>query len=172
MLAGITKNFEVCPSLFEERAEGLSAPQTALVFATGKAEEVALRYPNSLVLGADTVVAIDGEILGKPKDEEDAKRVLRLLSGRRHDVFTGVCLCLGEKRYQRVVQTRVYFNELSEEVMIRYVQSKLPFDKAGSYGIQDGYPLVERIEGSYSNVVGLPVEEVRALIEEATGEKL
>ena len=157
-------SFTVEPSRFEERAGGLSARETAEAFARGKAEEVFSRFPSAVVLGADTVVSLEGEIFGKPKDEKDAFRMLRLLSGKEHEVFTGVFVCSPEKRLSCVVETRVKFLPLDEETVTRYAKSGLPLDKAGAYGIQDGYPLVERIEGSYSNVVGLPVEEVRAML--------
>lgn len=165
-LLGEITEFTVEPSRFEECAEGLSAEETAAYFAEGKAREVFSRFPNHAVLGADTVVAYQGKILGKPKDKEDAKKALRLLSGNTHSVYTGVCL-IGKGFCKTVtVATRVTFNALNEELIEGYVESGLPLDKAGSYGIQDGYPLVKSYEGSYTNVVGLPQEEVRALIEE------
>ena len=167
-LLGEITQFSVEPSFFEEKAGGgLSARETAKYFATGKAQEVFSRFPECFVLGADTVVAYGGKILGKPKDKEDAIKTLRLLSGKTHSVFTGVCL-IG-KGFEKTVsaETRVTFHELSEELIKEYVESGLPLDKAGSYGIQDGFPLVKEYEGSYTNVVGLPKEEVCALIEEA-----
>ena len=114
------------------------------------------------VLGADTVVALDGRILGKPKDEEDAFEMLSALSGRVHEVFTGVCLLCPagdakEKTALRCARTLVEFETLSEAFIRAYIASGSPMDKAGAYGIQDG-GLVRRIEGSYSNVVGLPLE--------------
>lgn len=129
-----------------------------------KAKEVAA-LPSSLgaaVLGADTVVALDGRILGKPKDEEDAFEMLSALSGRVHEVFTGVCLLCPagdakEKTALRCARTLVEFETLSEAFIRAYIASGSPMDKAGAYGIQDG-GLVRRIEGSYSNVVGLPLE--------------
>lgn len=156
--------FEVIPSRFEERAENLSARETVLKFAAGKAEEVLSRFPKRFVLGADTVVALDGEILGKPKNKADAAEMLKKLSGRTHSVFTGVCLAGGGQKYSEAVETKVTFFTLSEELIERYVESGLPLDKAGAYGIQDGFPLVEAYEGQYSNVVGLPVEKVRELL--------
>lgn len=156
--------FEVIPSAFEEIAAGLSARETALAFAAGKAREVLSRYPDRFVLGADTVVFADGEILGKPKDEADAKRMLRNLSGKTHSVFTGVCLAGGGRELCEVAQTEVTFYPLSEELIEAYVNSGLPLDKAGAYGIQDGFGLVESYLGEYSNVVGLPLETVRAML--------
>ena len=166
LLAQITSNFIVEPSLFEESAKGLSAHDTALCFAQGKAREVASRFQDSVVLGADTVVSLDGEILGKPSSPARAKEMLHALSGRVHTVYTGVCVIGGGKELSEVVASRVFFNTLSEELIERYVRSGLPLDKAGAYGIQDGYPLVTRYEGSYTNIIGLPVEETRALLEQ------
>ena len=167
-LLGEITQFSVEPSFFEEKADtALSARQTAEYFAEGKAQEVFSRFPECYVLGADTVVAFEEKILGKPKDKEDAKKTLRFLSGKMHSVYTGVCL-VGKGFCKTVsAETRVTFHELSEELIEKYVESGLPLDKAGSYGIQDGYPLVKKYEGSYTNVVGLPKEEVCALIEEA-----
>ena len=171
LLARLGYPFEVAPSRFEERAEGLSAYETALAFARGKAQEVFSRYPESVVLGADTVVALGDEIFGKPADGEDARRMLRALSGRTHSVFTGICVCSPRGMRESVVETRVEFFPLGEELIERYVKSGLPADKAGAYGIQDGYPLAKRVEGSFTNVVGLPVEEVGALLKALGGEK-
>lgn len=156
--------FEVIPSAFEEKTEGLGARETALAFAAGKAREVLSRYPDRFVLGADTVVFSEGKILGKPKDKEDAKRMLRSLSGRTHSVFTGVCLAGGGAELCEVAQTQVTFYPLTEEQIEKYVDSGLPLDKAGAYGIQDGFALVESYRGEYSNVVGLPLQTVRAML--------
>lgn len=168
LLAQITA-FEVEPSSFEERAAGLSARETALSFARGKARDVFLKHPDCLVLGADTVVCLNGEIFGKPKDAADAKRMLRLLSGKTHSVFTGVCLMRSGAAAEGVDETRVTFLPLSEEEIDAYVASGLPFGKAGAYGIQDG-GLVEKIEGSYSNVVGLPLELTQELFRKVSEE--
>ncbi len=165
LLAALDVPFEVVPSRFEERAEGLSARETALSFAEGKAGEVLSRYPEAFVLGADTVVCCGGEILGKPRDAADAKRMLRLLSGRTHSVFTGVCLLGQGTRLAEIVETRVTFFPLDEAFLEAYVASGSPMDKAGAYGIQDG-GLAAGYEGSYTNVIGLPMETVRAFLKE------
>lgn len=166
LLVTICRDFTVEPSRFEEKPEGLPARETAARFARRKAEEVFSRFPDAAVLGADTVVALDGKIFGKPKDAEDAARMLRLLSGREHSVFTGVCAVSGRGRTERIVESRVTFRPLGPDLIEAYVKSGLPLDKAGGYGIQDGYPLVEKYEGSYTNIVGLPVKETRELLEE------
>lgn len=171
LLATIAENFLVEPSRFEERAEGFSARETAQRFARGKAEEVFSRFPACTVLGADTVVSCGGEIFGKPADDGQAAQMLRFLSGKTHSVFTGVCLLAAGFREERTVETKVVFYDLTENLIQAYVRSGKPRDKAGAYGIQDGYPLVKRYEGSYTNVMGLPVEEVRAMLAARGGNK-
>ncbi len=171
LLADMGYSFIVEPSQFEEVSGGLSARDTALFFAYGKAADVFSRHPDALVLGADTVVALDGEIFGKPKDDAAAAAMLRRLSGRTHTVYTGVAL-LGPAFEERcVVGTEVTFAPLTEQTIQDYVASGLPRGKAGAYGIQDGWPLVEKIEGSYTNVVGLPTERVGIMLRAACGGK-
>jgi len=154
--------FETEVSCFEE-CDGRSAEETVLKNARGKALEVLGRFPECRVLGADTAVALNGVILGKPKDAADAERMLRFLSGRTHSVFTGVCVADKFGVTERVVETKVLFKELSEEMIKSYVSSGAPLDKAGAYGIQDGI-VVESYEGSYSNVMGLPTETVEEML--------
>lgn len=114
-----------------------------------------------IILGADTVVALEGVILGKPKDAEDAKRMLRMLSGRSHEVFTGVTLLRGEERLSFHEKTEVSVDELTEEEIAKYVASGEPLDKAGAYGIQGLFGKhICGITGDYNNVVGLPVHRV------------
>ncbi len=110
------------------------------------------------VLGADTVVVIDGEILGKPSNEEDARRMLNLLSGRRHEVITGICLKRDGESTTDWASTRVWFTELTDDEIQGYIASGEPMDKAGAYAIQGlASKFIDRIEGCYSNVVGLPI---------------
>lgn len=117
---------------------------------------------DELVITADTIVYVDGEVLGKPHDEADAKRMLRLISGRWHEVITGVTLMTAERERSFAVTTKVKFCNLSDNEILQYVDSGMPMDKAGAYGIQEwiGYVGVEAIEGSYFNVVGLPVQRL------------
>jgi septum formation protein len=116
----------------------------------------------SLVITADTIVHIDGKILGKPANYDDAFRMLRLLSGKWHQVTTGVCILTKEKRKSFSAVTRVLFKELTDEEIDFYISNYKPFDKAGAYGIQEwiGFIAVEQIEGSYFNVMGLPVQQL------------
>jgi septum formation protein len=146
--------------------------------AEEKARAVHAKRRDAVVLGADTVVVVDDQILGKPRDEEDAARMLRMLSGRAHDVLTGVAvippagLKTGRSRDGRsqglaveVDRTRVWFSPLTDDEIAWYVATREPMDKAGAYAIQ-GFAsrFIERIEGSYSNVVGLPVALVYRLL--------
>lgn len=119
-----------------------------------------------LILAADTVVSSDGRILNKPVDEDDAFTMLRMLSGHAHDVYTGVCLTHAGSAKTTAVRTRVFFRELSEREIVEYIKTGEPMDKAGAYGIQGRAALfVERIEGDYCNVVGLPICTVAEMIE-------
>lgn len=136
----------------------LSPEENVLRLAALKAEEVAARHPEALVIGCDTVVAVDGDILGKPIDEEDAARMLRALSGREHAVYTGVCLLSPEGGERFCERTAVRFRSLSAQEIAWYVSTGEPLDKAGAYGIQERAAMfIEGIDGDYANVVGLPL---------------
>jgi septum formation protein len=137
--------------------------------AADKARAAFRRRPDAVVLGADTIVVVDARILGKPRDDEDAAAMLRLLSGREHQVLTGVALMTPAGTQQGVDVTSVRFATLTEEEIAEYVRSREPRDKAGAYAIQGlASRFVERIEGSYSNVVGLPVALVYRLLAESS----
>lgn len=117
---------------------------------------------NDLIITADTIVCVEGEILGKPEDAEDARRMLRKLSGREHDVVTGVVVATKGRKETFSVTTRVRFANLTDEIIAYYIENFNPFDKAGAYGIQEwiGYVGVESINGSFFNVIGLPVQRL------------
>lgn len=143
----------------------------ALRLAQEKAQAVAAQYPQSYVLGADTIVVLNGEVLGKPKDHADAVRILRLLSGRAHEVTTAVSLIAPFKIAQgtlaetRASTTKVYFREIAEAEIQQYVSGGEPMDKAGAYAIQGGASRwTDRIEGEFSNVVGLPLSLVTEML--------
>lgn len=141
--------------------EGTPPAEAAKMTATKKAAAVAKDFTDCIVIGADTIVVANGRILGKPKDESDAKSMLRMLSGIEHEVITGVCLINGEKTEAFAQISKVKFYDLTDEEITAYVATKEPMDKAGAYGIQGlGCKLVEKIEGDYFNIVGLPVAEV------------
>ena len=165
LLKEIVPAFEIIPSAADESIQGYSSPKELVkLLAALKAEEVARREENysKVVVGSDTVVAHKSIVLGKPQDEEDAKGMLKMLSGKKHHVYTGVCFTVVKDgvivyTHTAVEKTAVYFKNLSDEFIEEYVKSGSPMDKAGAYGIQDG-GLVRKIKGSYTNVVGLPVE--------------
>ncbi len=159
--------FEVEPSRAEELKSGRFPPDVLVAEnALQKASEVAARHPGRIVLGADTLVAIGDDILGKPKDREDAFRMIRALAGRTHRVLTGVSLVCGEKVMTDVEETTVRFRELTDDQIRAYVATGECDDKAGAYGIQGrGGVFVERIEGDYFNVVGLPLCKVNRMLE-------
>jgi len=154
----------VTPSrIDEQRLETESARAYVRRLATSKAEDVARRFPQAWVIGADTIVSIHGAIMGKPEGREDAREMLQRLSGETHQVYTGYCICnhSNHRLVNDVVVTEVTFKELSAAEIEWYIHTSEPFDKAGAYAIQGlGTFLVRRIHGSYTNVVGLPVCEV------------
>lgn len=168
LLKQIIANFEVIPATSEERLNpALSPEQAVCALAESKCGEVFAANPDALVIGCDTVVVFEGRILGKPHGQEDAVRTLTALSGRTHEVVTGVCVRYGDKKLTAYDCTRVRFNDLSAQFIRDYVKGGSPLDKAGSYGIQDA-GVVKDFAGSYTNVVGLPVELTKNMVEEIT----
>jgi septum formation protein len=170
--AGFT--FDVAPADVPEiRKPGEDPIRFVTRLAREKAEAVISREdvpPDALILGADTIVLLDEEVLGKPRDPADAARMLRLLSGRTHQVITGVCLAKGRERQRAAEVTFVRFTTLSDQEIEEYVATGEPLDKAGAYAIQ-GYASrwVPRIHGCYFNVVGLPLALVSSMIEAMQG---
>lgn len=160
--AGI--EFSVIPSSFDENSIKLSSPDIYVrQLAESKAGDISEQYPDSWVIGADTIVLIDGTILGKPGSSTEARTMLKSLSGKTHQVLTGYCICCHRigRLFSETVKTEVRFKKLTEKEIDWYINSGEPFDKAGAYGIQGiGMFLVRRINGSYTNVVGLPVCEI------------
>jgi septum formation protein len=166
LLAAAGFAFEVVPAdVDEERRPGEDPDAYVARVARAKAEVPACRDSGSVVLGADTAVVVDGAILGKPADERDAVRMLETLSGRAHDVLTGVALRCGSRWASEVARTRVRFLPLEAGEIAWYVGTGEPYGKAGGYAIQGrASRFIDRIEGSYSNVVGLPVDTVYRLL--------
>ncbi|MCZ7640175.1 MAG: Maf family protein [Verrucomicrobia bacterium] len=157
-------HFEVVPAGVPElEPEHLTLAELCLLNAHRKARAVAKRYPDRLVLGADTMVGLGGRRFGKPRDPGEARAMLTELSGRTHEVITGVCLLVLRDHQERLFAetTRVTFRALGEAEIRAYLAAVNPLDKAGAYAIQEqGDRLVADLEGSYANVVGLPVERV------------
>jgi septum formation protein len=152
------------PDVDESVRDGEPADEYVVRLAKEKANVVADRWPGWLVLAADTTVVVDGEIVGKPEDEADARRMINLLSGSWHEVLTGVAVVDGEVR-SGLEQTRVKFAEMSPQEVEFLVREGSPLDKAGAYAVQAQAALfIERIEGDYWNVVGLPVQLVYRLV--------
>ncbi|MBQ9171062.1 MAG: septum formation protein Maf [Bacteroidaceae bacterium] len=163
LLAGLGFEFEVrtLKGLDESYPEGLSMEEIPQYISRKKAAAYTLN-PDELLITADTIVYLDGEVLGKPADEAEAKQMLRKLSGKTHQVVTGVTLSTTEMQHSFASVSQVTFAELLEEEIDHYVTHYRPLDKAGAYGIQEwiGYIGVTRIEGSYFNVMGLPVQRL------------
>ena len=167
LLSIITTDFEIIPAIGEENADpALSPDMFVQELAKQKALEIAALHPDDVVIGSDTVVAAKGEILGKPKDKDDAFRMLSMLSGNTHSVFTGVTLVLIDKsgRAGELVfyeKTDVKMHKMTEQEIDRYIATGEPMDKAGSYGIQGKCAIyIEKIDGDYNNVVGLPITRI------------
>lgn len=167
LLASICPDFTVVPSEVDETIEPLPPEEAARSLALRKARAVASREGRGLVLGADTMVVMDGESLGKPVDADAARALLRRLRGRWHEVVTGVAVvdAASGREATTVVTSRVCMAAYPDSEVETYVASGAPFDKAGGYSIRDrGGALVDGLVGSYSNVVGLPLEATRRLL--------
>ena len=166
LLAKMGYRFETCSPDVDEHVEGL-ARDIVMTLARRKALAAAEHYDRGVIIASDTLVSLDGAPLGKPEDAADAHRMLRALSGREHEVFTGVCLIDAQTgRLQvREVRTGVTFRELTDGEIDAYIATGEPMDKAGAYAIQGGAaPFVEKLDGEFENVVGFPVVEVKALL--------
>ena len=165
LLAGLGLAFEVkvLPDIAETYPANLPVQQIAEYIAVEKADAYKPAMAiNDLIVTADTIVVVDNEVLGKPHDEADAARMLHLLSGRSHQVITGVCLTTSKQQRHFSVETEVTFKVLTDEEIRHYITHYRPFDKAGAYGIQEwiGYVGVKSLHGSYFNVMGLPVQRI------------
>jgi len=157
-------SFSVVPSDIDETRVPISSPETYVrILSELKADNVSERYPEKWVIGADTIVLKNGAVLGKPASMDEARSMLKQLSGQTHQVLTGYAICCKAKnrKFSETIKTDVLFKQLTDEEIEWYIHTKEPFDKAGSYAIQGlGTFIVKSIRGSYTNVVGLPVCEV------------
>ena len=170
LLRWLVAEYELDTAEIDESARpGEPAPALVARLARAKAEAVAARRPGAWILGADTIVEIDGEVLGKPADAREAVAMLGRLSGREHRVFTGFTLLApGGEHRSGTVQSRVHFRRLDGSRIAGYVATGEPLDKAGAYAIQGrGASMIARVEGSFTNVIGLPLDEVGAVLGEA-----
>lgn len=161
LLENLHISFEVSSSDVDESFDPALTPgEIVMELSNRKAKAVSEQNPDSFVIGADTVVVLEGSVLGKPKDRSEAYFMLKNLSGKTHSVFTGVSIIGPEKEKNFYVKTDVVFWELSDEEINAYIDTSEPFDKAGAYGIQGfGSVLVKEINGDYFSVVGLPVSK-------------
>ena len=165
LMAGLGVNYEVriLPDVDESYPDTSQGEEIPLYIAKEKADAyIPMMQPDELIITADTIVWLDGEVLGKPRDREDALQMLRTMSGRTHEVFTGVCITTTDWQRSFTAQTEVRFATLSEDEIIYYVDNFKPMDKAGAYGVQEwiGFIGVENISGSYYNIMGLPVQKL------------
>ena len=164
--------FEVCAPDVDEHVEG-RAEDIVRTLAVRKARAAAAHYAEGVIIASDTLVSLEGRPLGKPADEQDAHAMLRALSGRAHEVFTGVCLhdaATGREAVE-VVETGVRFRELSDEQIWDYIRTGEPMDKAGAYGIQGGAgAFVEGLDGPFENVMGFPVDDVERMLRAFVGQ--
>ena len=178
LLRQVGLSFEICPAKGEEVMKGENPEEIVKELATQKAFEVYRRYveegciekEKKVFIGADTVVAYEGKILGKPMDEADAYEMIEMLQGKKHQVHTGVCVIVAEEKKEAVIEsfastTQVEVYPMSKADILDYIETKEPMDKAGAYGIQ-GYfaQYIKGIEGDYANVVGLPVGRLCKLL--------
>lgn len=165
LLQYITTDFVIKSAEVDETLPNNIAPDNAVKYLSRIKAEPLATNSNDIVIGADTVVTIDGKILGKPTDTNDARDMLRLLSGRTHSVFTGVTVIKNGNCHTFCEETKVTFHNLSDDEINNYIATNEPMDKAGAYGIQGyGALLVKGIEGDYFNVVGLPVSKLNRLL--------
>ncbi len=168
LLKEVVAHFEVIPSSAKEIFQPeLSPRDNAVAVALAKALDVSKNYPEHFVIGADTIVVLEDEIIGKPKDAEDARNILKRLSGKKHQVITGVVIVNSEPVKNAGV-SEVNIRRLNDDEITRYVETGEPMDKAGAYAIQGkGAGLVDSYSGSYSNIVGLPLDTVKTLLKQA-----
>lgn len=164
LLSKLNSNFDIIPSVGEEVSTARLPVDVAKELANRKALEIFKAHPDAVVIGCDTVVELDGQLLGKPKDEADAKRMLTALSGKTHQVHTGVCIVHKMGVWLFADTTQVTFSTLTQKQIDDYVATGSPLDKAGAYGIQDS-GFVCDIAGSYDNVVGFPTERIAEVLQ-------
>lgn len=164
------QHLEIIPAKGEEKVHPELAPDELVKeLSRCKAAEIAAQHgdDDTVIIGADTIVVLDGAVLGKPKDKEDAERMLHALSGCSHTVYTGVCVMRGDTVKQHAERTEVFFRDLSQEEIVRYIATGEPMDKAGAYGAQ-GYAslFVQKLEGDFFNVMGLPLCALGTMLKE------
>ena len=168
LLKKLCSNFKIQVSDAIEVQNDLEPKILAVENAKLKAQSVAAKNPDAVVIGADTIVVLDGEIFGKPDGVKGAEEMLAHLAGKKHEVITGVAICAGGKIFTAAEVTEVYFGDMTAEEIREYVATGEPLDKSGSYALQGGATkFIEKIHGDWSNVVGLPVYRLKKLAQSA-----
>lgn len=167
LLSLITEDFGIVPSEVDERTDLADPKAIVYELAYRKAKPVSEQYPDDIVIGADTVVYADSEVLGKPKDRHDAERMMHILSGKTHEVWTGVCLMRRGEALREESGSLVTFCELTDEEIRHYAEHEDVLDKAGAYAVQEGAAkYVIRIDGSWTGIMGLPVDLVYRMLKD------
>lgn len=171
LLAGMGVDFEVMKTDVEESYDPSWSPEEIVMHLSRlklTPVDMTLYEPNTVFIACDTIVVVDGQIIGKPKDTEDAKRMLNMLSGHSHTVYSGLTVATPRKRLTDYRATEVVFDELTDEMIRYYIETYQPFDKAGSYGVQEwiGIVGIREVRGSYYNVMGLPTRLLWKMLEE------
>ncbi len=158
LLEQVGMQFEQIPSHIEENLNGMQPDDFVLHCSNKKAEEIQKSHTDSLIIGADTIVVLNNEIIGKPQNDEDAFQILKKLSGKCHEVLTGVSILFHDLQLSDIAKTKVFFKLISDEDIKEYISTGEPMDKAGAYGIQGyGSQFIDKIEGCYFNVMGFPI---------------
>ena len=169
LLEQVGLHFEQIPSHIEENFNGMQPIDFVLHYSKKKAEEIQKIYPDSVIIGADTIVVLDNMILGKPQNDEDAFQILKKLSGKCHEVLTGVSILFHDSQIYDIAKTKVYFSPISDEDIKEYISTGEPMDKAGAYGIQGyGSQFIDKIDGCYFNVMGFPIPLFYEMIKKVT----
>ncbi|MCD8204817.1 MAG: Maf family protein [Coprobacillus sp.] len=171
---------EICSSFLvegeeidESWAKSLLPLECVRELASEKASAAFTKHPANLIIACDTIVVLEGEIIGKPLDHDDAVRILKKESGKTHEVITAYCFQYEGKKFINECHSHVKFNKLSDELIENYLEKYAPYDKAGAYGIQDStkeYPIIEEFSGSFTNIMGFPLAEIKKDLTEFCGE--
>lgn len=168
LLKKLCADFKIQTSDAPEIQNDLEPKDLAVENAKIKAQTVAKQNPDAIVIGADTIVVLDGEIFGKPADASGAEKMLSRLAGKKHEVITGLAICAGGAIFTAYEVTEVYFGDMTAEEIKEYVATGEPLDKSGSYALQGGATkFIEKINGDWANVVGLPVYRLKKLAQSA-----
>ena len=164
--------FDVVVSNADENVSANSIEDMSLAIAQKKCDAISKLYPNDLIITADTIVVIDGKVLEKPKDKEDARRMIHLIQGRMHFVYTSVCVKYKDKEKNFIEKTKVYVGEMTDQEIKEYINIQEPYDKAGAYAIQGVFgKYISKIDGDYYNVMGLPIYKLNKVIKDMVNKK-